>query len=88
MTLPDGIVVKWWSECGSLGDHFRAAHPTNNTNPGKDISHDEPLGADGKMGVEALCRDVEDNDVSNGAFARFLWQNFCQEDVYAHSSQF
>ena len=40
------------------------------------------------MGEEVLGEDgVIDDDVSDGAFARFAWQGFYEEDVCSHMYQ-
>ena len=80
-TLPDGSVVKWCSECGSWGDHYRAGHPATETPPADDVPDDDALVAAGMMGEEglSLCEECDDDgdvsdgvdgDVSDGAFAR------------------
>ena len=71
-TLPDGLVVKWCSECGSWGDHFRAGHLTNESPSADDVPDNDALVAAGLIGEEGLemyeeCD--EDGDVSDGAFA-------------------
>ena len=73
-TLPDGTVVKWCPECGAWGDHFRAGHPAETVDPPLHnnnalVQEDALVAADVSDGD--LCGECnEDDEVSDGAFAR------------------
>ena len=65
--------MKWCDECGSWGDHFRAEHPKQDLQAPPD---DSVGGADGLVAAfdapdeAAEVLGQEEDDVSDGAFAR------------------
>ena len=80
-TLPDGTTVKWCSECGAWGDHFRAGHPAEGIGAAVEIPRENAFVASVGMIAEATT-----DEFINGEFARLCLAG-SEEGVCSHKYQ-